>query len=76
MMSSFFTASKSSKAAGQAYIERLKLSVTDRDAPVSKKAASAQLAAVREWWEDGDFTPDRAACLAYLRELAIGVPPA
>jgi len=34
------------------------------------------LAAVREWWEDGDFTPDRAACLAYLRELAIGVPPA
>jgi pimeloyl-ACP methyl ester carboxylesterase len=49
MMSSFFTASKSSKAAGQAYIERLKLSVTDRDAPVSKKAASAQLAAVREW---------------------------
>jgi poly(A) polymerase len=34
------------------------------------------LAAVREWWEDGDFTPDRAACLAYLTELAIGVPPA
>jgi poly(A) polymerase len=34
------------------------------------------LAAVRVWWEDGDFTPDRAACLAYLTELAIGVPPA
>jgi pimeloyl-ACP methyl ester carboxylesterase len=49
LMSSFFTASKSSKAAGQAYIERLKLRVTDRDAPVSMKAAGAQLAAIREW---------------------------
>ena len=49
LMNAFFTANESSQAAGQAYIERLKLSVTDRDAPVSKKAASAQLAAVREW---------------------------
>ena len=30
------------------------------------------LAAARDWWEASDFTPDRAACLAYLRELAIG----
>ena len=49
LMSSFFTASNSSKAAGQAYIERLKLRVTDRDAPVSMMAAGAQLAAIREW---------------------------
>lgn len=28
------------------------------------------LAALRRWWEDGDFTADRAACLAHLRELA------
>jgi pimeloyl-ACP methyl ester carboxylesterase len=49
LMSSFFTASNSSKAAGQAYIERLKLRVTDRDAPVSMKAAGAQLEAIREW---------------------------
>src|SRR5215470_4410480 len=49
LMNSFFTASKSSKAAGQAYIERLKLRVADRDAPVSMKAAGAQLAAIREW---------------------------
>ena len=34
------------------------------------------LAAVRDWWEAGDFTADRAACLAYLREAAIGTPPA
>ena len=28
------------------------------------------LAAVKHWWEDGDFTADRAACLARLKELA------
>ena len=27
------------------------------------------LAAVRCWWEDGDFTADRKACLARLKEL-------
>ncbi len=27
------------------------------------------LDAMREWWEAGDFTADRAACLARLREL-------
>jgi pimeloyl-ACP methyl ester carboxylesterase len=49
LMSSFFTGSKASKAAGQAYIERLKLRVADRDAPVSMKAAGAHLEALREW---------------------------
>jgi poly(A) polymerase len=28
------------------------------------------LAAVRQWWEDGDFAADRSACLARLAELA------
>jgi len=28
------------------------------------------LAAVRDWWEAGDFTADRSACLARLAELA------
>jgi poly(A) polymerase len=28
------------------------------------------LTAVRRWWEDGDFTADRAACLARLKEIA------
>ena len=32
------------------------------------------LAAVRDWWEEGDFTADRTRCLIYLRELAIGTP--
>jgi pimeloyl-ACP methyl ester carboxylesterase len=49
LMNAFFTANESSQAAGQAYIERLKLRVADRDAPVSMKAAGAQLEAIREW---------------------------
>jgi pimeloyl-ACP methyl ester carboxylesterase len=49
LMSAFFTPSEPSKAAGRAYIERLKLRVADCDAPVSMKAADAQLAAIREW---------------------------
>jgi poly(A) polymerase len=28
------------------------------------------LAAVRRWWEQGDFTADRAACLARLKKIA------
>jgi poly(A) polymerase len=28
------------------------------------------LAAVQQWWEDGDFAADRGQCLARLRELA------
>jgi pimeloyl-ACP methyl ester carboxylesterase len=49
LMNAFFTPSKASQAAGRAYIDRLKLRAADRDAPVSEKAAEAQLAAVREW---------------------------
>jgi poly(A) polymerase len=32
------------------------------------------LAAVQHWWEDGDFTADREACLEKLKELAVGSP--
>jgi pimeloyl-ACP methyl ester carboxylesterase len=49
LMGAFFTPSKASQAAGRAYIERLKLRTADRDAPISKKAAGAQLEAIREW---------------------------
>ena len=41
--------SENSKAAGRAYVERLKLRAVDRDAPVSMKSAGAQLNAIREW---------------------------
>jgi pimeloyl-ACP methyl ester carboxylesterase len=45
LMSAFFITSEASQAAGRAYIERLQLRVADRDGPVSKKAAGAQLEA-------------------------------
>lgn len=49
LMFAFFTTSEASVAAGHAYIERLKLRTADRDGPVSKQAALAELAAIREW---------------------------
>jgi pimeloyl-ACP methyl ester carboxylesterase len=49
IMNAFFTQSEPSKAAGRAYIERTKLRVENRDAPVSKQAALAEAAAIREW---------------------------
>jgi pimeloyl-ACP methyl ester carboxylesterase len=49
LMTAFFTQSELSKAAGLAYIERTRRRVVDRDAPVSKQAAIAELAAIREW---------------------------
>jgi pimeloyl-ACP methyl ester carboxylesterase len=48
-MNAFFTQREPSKAAGRAYLERLKLRTENRDAPVSKQAALAELAAIREW---------------------------
>ena len=44
-----FTPSETSQAAGRAYLERLKVRTGDKDNPVSKQAATAQLEAIREW---------------------------
>ena len=53
IMNAFFTQSEPSKAAGRAcFIERTKLRVANRDAPVSKQAALAEAAAIREWERD------------------------
>jgi pimeloyl-ACP methyl ester carboxylesterase len=49
VMKAFFTSSDAGKAAGQAYLARLATRVTDRDEPVSKPSAIAELAAIREW---------------------------
>jgi pimeloyl-ACP methyl ester carboxylesterase len=46
-MNAFFTQSEPGKTAGRAYLERLKLRADN--APVSKQAARAELAAIREW---------------------------
>ena len=44
-----FTPSETSQTAGRAYLERLKVRTGDKDNPVSKQAATAQLATIREW---------------------------
>ena len=49
IMNAFFTQSAPSQAAGRAFIERTKLRVENRDGPVSKQAALAEAAAIREW---------------------------
>jgi pimeloyl-ACP methyl ester carboxylesterase len=49
IMNAFFTQSEPSKAAGRAYIERLKLRAENRDASVSKQAALAEANAICEW---------------------------
>jgi pimeloyl-ACP methyl ester carboxylesterase len=49
LMKAFFTQSEASQASGRAYMERLKIRSTDRDTPVSKQSALAELAAIREW---------------------------
>src|SRR6267378_3623260 len=69
LMSAFFTSSEASKAAGRAYIERLKLRVADRDAPVSVMAAGAQLEAIREW--GAIPSTDRYAMLARIHQRTL-----
>jgi pimeloyl-ACP methyl ester carboxylesterase len=45
----FFAPSEASQASGRAYMERLRSRSADRDTPVSRQSASAELAAIREW---------------------------
>ena len=68
LMSAFFTPSEASKAAGRAYIERLKRRVVDRDAPVSMQSASVQLEAIREW---GLPSGNRYAMLGKIRQRTL-----
>ena len=67
LMGAFFTPSEASQAAGRAYIERLKVRTADRDAPISKKAAGAQVEAIREW------VTNRYAMLDRIRQPALVV---
>ena len=71
LMSAFFTPSEASKAAGRAYIERLKLRVADSDAPISVKAAGAQLEAIRKW--GAIPSTDRYAMLARIPQRTLVV---
>ena len=49
LLGAFFTSSDASQAAGRQYIKRLESRTKDRDLPVSRNSAVAQLAAIREW---------------------------
>ena len=70
-MGAFFTPGEAGQAAERAYIERLKLRAADRDAPISKKAAGAQLEAIREW--GAIPSTDRYAMLDRIRQPALVV---
>jgi pimeloyl-ACP methyl ester carboxylesterase len=69
LMNAFFTPSEASQAAGRAYIERRRRRIADRDAPVSMKAAGAQLEAIREWGTVP--STDRYAMLARIHQRAL-----
>jgi pimeloyl-ACP methyl ester carboxylesterase len=49
LLGAFFSPSEASQAAGREYMRRLESRKEDRDLPVSRNSAVAQLAAIREW---------------------------
>jgi pimeloyl-ACP methyl ester carboxylesterase len=49
LLGAFFSPSETSQAAGREYLKRLESRREDRDRPVSRDSAVAQLAAIREW---------------------------
>ena len=49
LLGAFFSPSEASQAAGWEYLKRLESRKEDRDLPVSRDSAVAQLAAIREW---------------------------
>ena len=64
LLGAFFTTSEASQDAGRQHLKRLESRKENRDRPVSRDSAVAQLAAIREWGtipETGRF--------AYLKEI-------
>ena len=49
LLGAFFSPSEASQAAGRAYVKRIESRKKDRDLPVSRSSAVAQLAAISEW---------------------------
>lgn len=49
LLAAFFAPSDNSQKAGREYLKRLEFREKDRDLPVSRNSAVAQLAAIREW---------------------------
>jgi pimeloyl-ACP methyl ester carboxylesterase len=75
ILTSFFTPSDASQAAGHAYLGRLNRRRAGRDKPVTVTAAAAQLRAIRDWGEQrhhaalsGLPITDRYAMLRTIRQ--------
>jgi len=66
LLTSFFTPSDASQAAGHAYLDRLNRRSAGRDTPVTTTAATAQLRAIRDWGEIP--STDRYAMLRTIRQ--------
>jgi pimeloyl-ACP methyl ester carboxylesterase len=49
LLTAFFSPTEASQAAGRGYLNRLAARTHDRDLPISKRTADAQLRAIREW---------------------------
>jgi pimeloyl-ACP methyl ester carboxylesterase len=49
LLAAFFSPSAASQAAGREYVKRLESRMNDRDLPVSRDSAVAQVVALREW---------------------------
>jgi len=49
LLAAFFSPSKASQAAGREFVKRVESRKNDRDLPVSRDSAVAQLDAIREW---------------------------
>ena len=69
LLGALFSPSEASQAAGREYVKRFESRKEDRDLPVSKDSAVAQLAAIREW---GTIPPtDRYATLKNITHATL-----
>jgi pimeloyl-ACP methyl ester carboxylesterase len=69
LLGALFSPSEASQAAGREYVKRLESRKEDRDLPVSRDSAVAQLAAIREW---GTIPPtDRYATLKNITHATL-----
>jgi pimeloyl-ACP methyl ester carboxylesterase len=64
LLGAFFTTSEASRNAGRQYLKRLESRKENRDRPVSRVSAVAQLAAIREWG-----TIPKTERFAYLKQI-------
>lgn len=64
LLGAFFAPTEASQSAGRQYLKRLESRQEDRDKPVSRDSAVAQLAAIRDWG-----TIPKTERFAYLKQI-------